>query len=334
MLIIESYLWGVAACLLAMLCWGTWSNAQKLVTQDAPVAYFYRDYVFGIGLMALLLAFTAGSLGSEGRSFLEDLKQADVGKLLLAVAAGVVFNTGNRLLVVGIQLAGIAIAMPVGTGISLVLGLVVNYMAEPEGSVGLLAAGGGVVVLAMVFGALAYQAKEEEQEFNKRGLVIVLLSGLLSGFFFRMITATLASDFAKPEAGSLTPFTAFVAFALGLLISNPLIEKGVRRFIPEEEKEDPADVQYTTMSARQHLYGLLGGLVWGIGMGALLLASKPAGNAISFGLSQGATIVAVLCGLFLWKEFEGAPAVSNRWLWLMSGCYVAGIVLIVIARTL
>lgn len=332
MLVIKEYLPAVLACLLAMLCWGTWSNAQKLVSRDAPVAHFYRDYIFGIALTSLLLAFTVGSLGNEGRPFLEDLTQANVSKLLLALAAGVVFNAGNRLLVAGIQLAGIAIAMPVGTGLSLVLGLVVNYIAEPEGKVGLLAAGGAVVILAMVFGGLAYKAKDDDQEFNKRGVVIVLLSGLLTGFFFRMITSTLAPDLAQPEAGALTPSTAFVAFSLGLLLSNPLLEGAVRRFIPEEKDDETADVNYNDLSARQHLYGLGGGLIWGIGMGALLLASQPAGSAISFGLSQGATIIAVLYGLFVWKEFEGAPPATNRWLWLMGGCYVAGIVLIVIAR--
>jgi glucose uptake protein len=332
MLVIEEYFPAVMACLLAMLCWGTWSNAQKLVTRDAPVAHFYRDYIYGIGVTSLVIAFTAGSLGEQGRPFVEDLTQANVEKLLMALAAGIVFNVGNRLLVVGIQLAGIAIAMPVGTGISLILGLVVNYIAEPEGKVGLLAAGGAVVIVAMVFGGLAYKAKDDGQEFNKRGLVIVLLSGLLTGFFFRMITSTLASDLSQPEAGALTPSTAFVAFSLGLLLSNSLLELGVRRFIPEEKEDENAEVGYKDMTFQQHLYGVGGGVIWGIGMGALLLASQPAGSAISFGLSQGATIVAVLYGLFVWKEFEGAPPASNRWLWLMGGCYVAGIVLIVIAR--
>lgn len=331
MLIISGTFWAVAACLLAMLCWGTWSNMQKLVTKDVTVSLFYRDYLYGIALTALLLAFTAGSLGSEGRSFLADIQQAEVGKLLLAVAAGVVFNAGNRLLVAGISLAGIAIAMPVGTGLALVLGLIVNYVAEPEGHLALLAIGGGLVILAMLFGALAYRAKGGTQAFNRRGLVIVLLAGVLNGFFFRMITSPLPTDLADPEPSAITPFTAFVAFVVGLLISNPLIERLIGRFIPEDSKD--ASVQtYGGMSARHHLFGLLGGLIWGIGMGALLLASQPAGSAISFGLSQGATIVAVLCGLFIWHEFASAPPVTHRWLWLMGLGYVAGIVLIVVAR--
>ena len=331
MLIISDTFWGVAACLLAMLCWGTWSNTQKLVTQQVSVSLFYRDYVYGIALTALLLAFTAGSLGRDGRSFLADLQQADFRELLLALGAGVIFNAGNRLLVAGIALAGIAIAMPVGTGVALLLGLVVNYVAEPQGHPVLLALGGGLVILAMIFGALAYRTKDDTQTFNRRGLVIVLLAGTLNGFFFRLITSTLPADLAQPEPGAISPFTAFVAFASGLLVSNPPIERLVGRFIPEERNDSTVQL-YGDLNLGQHLFGLLGGLVWGIGMGALLLASQPAGSAISFGLSQGATIVAVLCGLFIWHEFDGAPPVTHRWLWLMGGCYGVGIVLIVIAR--
>ncbi len=331
MLIISDTFWAVSACLLAMLCWGIWSNSQKLVTQDVAVALFYRDYLYGIAATALLLAFTAGSLGKEGRSFLTDVQQADYRNLLLALAAGVVFNAGNRLLVAGISLAGIAIAMPVGTGIALVLGLVVNYLAEPEGHLALLTTGGGLIVVAMLFGALAYRAKGDTQAFNRQGLIIVLLAGLLNGFFFRMITSTLPADFADPEPLAITPFTAFVAFVIGLLLSNPLIERLVGRFMPDESS-DASVQQYHAMNARHHLFGLLGGFIWGIGMGALLLASQSAGNAISFGLSQGATIVAVLCGLFIWHEFAGTPPVTNRWLWLMGVCYLLGIILIVVAR--
>lgn len=331
MLIISDTSWAVAVCLVAMLCWGVWSNAQKLVTQEVTVSLFYRDYLYGIALMALVLAFTAGSLGHQGRSFLVDLQQADAGKLLLALAAGVVFNVGNRLLVAGIGLVGIAIAMPVGTGLALVLGLVVNYMAEPEGQLGLLAGGAGLVIMAMLFGALAYRAKGDTQAFNRQGLVILLVAGTLNGFFFRLITSTLVTDLANPEPRALTPFTAFVAFVAGLLISNPLLEQLIGRFIPQESRQAPVKT-YGTMTMRQHMVGLLGGLVWGIGMGALLLASQPAGSAISFGLSQGATIVAVLCGLFIWHEFAGAPPATHRWLWLMGACYIAGIVLIVVAR--
>jgi len=355
MFIIENTGLAIGVCLLAMLCWGSWSNAQKVVTgQQVPVSLFYRDYVLGILLWAIVAAFTLGSFGRFGRSFLTDLHQADWSKLGLALAAGVVFNLGNQLLVAGIQAAGLAIAMPVGTGIALALGLVVNYLAEPDGNLPLLAVGGVVVLASIACSALAYRAKEQHADKSEegkadqasddqkekkdspqkggalRGLLIAGVGGIVNGFFYRLVTASLAEDFANPAPGQLTPYTALVVFALGITVSNPLFTLLLRHFA------DPPDarMRYGELSVHQHGIGILGGLGWGLGMLALLLASIEAGAAISFGLSQGATIVGVLWGLFAWHEFVGAPPVANRWLWAMGASYVVGVGLIVAARLL
>lgn len=37
-----------------------------------------------------------------------------------------------------------------------------------------------------------------------------------------------------------------------------------------------------------------------------------AGAAISYGLGQGATLVSALWGILIWREFKGAPKVSNQ----------------------
>jgi glucose uptake protein len=36
-----------------------------------------------------------------------------------------------------------------------------------------------------------------------------------------------------------------------------------------------------------------------------IIAAGKAGYAISYGIGQGATLVAALCGVFIWKEFKG-----------------------------
>ena len=321
-------------CLLTMFCWGSWTNAQKAVTQSAPLYVFYRDYVYGILLTSLVLAFTLGSFGEQGRSVINDIQQATLNNILLALAAGIVFNIGNMLLTVGISMAGISIAMPVGTGLSLSIGLVVNYLAEPKGSVAMLAIGGGAILGAMVFSALAYQTKQEnadnkEDSSGNRGIWIALSGGLVAGFFFRLISATLAKDLSTPEVGALTPYTGFALFAIGLTMSSPLVEHLVRRFaLPDEDGQ----LNYQTTGRREHLIGLSGGLLWGTGMIALLIGSKQAGDAASYGLSQGATIVSVFWGVFFWKEFEGAPPKASRYLWLMGIAYLVGLVLISLAR--
>ena len=53
-----------------------------------------------------------------------------------------------------------------------------------------------------------------------------------------------------------------------------------------------------------HLIGILGGVIWGVGMSVNNMASDTAGRAISYGLGQGATMVAALWGVFIWKELK------------------------------
>jgi glucose uptake protein len=325
----------IVLCLVTMLTWGSWANAQKYVTKTAPLYVFYRDYVYGILMAALVIAFTLGSFGEQGRSVLEDIRQADLKYILIALAGGVVFNIGNMLLTVGISMAGISVAMPVGTGLSLAIGLVINYLAEPKGSIPLLIAGGVAILGAMVFSSLAYRAKQEQDDSgnaadNSKGIWIALAGGLVAGFFFRVTSESVAADLENPEAGLLTPYTATALFALGLTISNPLVERLVRRFVLPDK---PDALSYSQTPTRAHWAGLGGGLIWGIGLIALLLGAKQAGDAVSYGISQGATIVSVFWGLFIWQEFKDAPAKANRFLWLMGVTYVAGLLLIVMARS-
>lgn len=79
--------------------------------------------------------------------------------------------------------------------------------------------------------------------------------------------------------------------------------------------------------------GLLGGVTWGVGMSFNLIASGRAGFAISYGLGQGATMIAAFWGVFIWKEFRAAPPGTPILLAAMFGSFLAGLALIVIART-
>lgn len=331
MFVVDQPTFAISLCLLTMLFWGSWTNGQKIVTQSAPLPVFYRDYVYGIVGMAVLVAFTLGSLGDQGRAVWEDLQQAEVSNLLLAFAGGVVFNLGNWLLASGINRSGIAIAMPIGTGLSLAVGLVVNYVAEPTGSLPLLIAGGIAVLAAIAFSALAYLAREDNSssdDSDKSGIWVALAGGLVAGFFFRTVSASIAQDLQNPESGFLTPYSALLLFSIGIGLSNPLIERLIHRFKLAGDDGPPKKINF-----RQHGIGLASGFVWSLGMAALLVGSPEAGDAVSYGLSQGATIVSVLWGLFLWKEFEGAPPKANRYLWIMGALYVAGLLLIIFARS-
>ena len=330
MFVITQYPLAVVVCFLTMLCWGSWANTQKLATQSVPTTIFYRDYTYGILLLSLLMAFTMGSIGSDGRSFITDFRQADTRNLLYALTGGFVFNIANILIVVGIELAGLSVAMPVGIGLALILGVVVNYVRSPVGNGQLLAGGVLAIFLAVVFSALAYRAKgQTDESVSTRGIIISLVGGFLMSFFFYFVATAMAPDFVNPAPGLLTPYTALVLFAVGVLISTPLLLPILRRFASKPADDD---IWYRDVSRRNHLIGMLGGVVWCLGMASSLLASGAAGFAISYGLGQGATIVAVLWGIFIWHEFRGAPATSSRYLVVMGLCYVLGLGLIISAK--
>ena len=220
MIVIHSYAWAVFLAFIAMLCWGSWANTQKLAAKEWPFQLYYWDYAIGVLLLSLILAFTAGSTGEEGRSFIADLSQARFSSLLLAFLGGAVFNIANILLVAAIAIAGMAVAFPIGIGLALVLGVITNYLATPVGNPVLLFLGVALVTVAIVLDAMAYRKLPGSSTSGAKGIVISLVAGFLMGFFYYFVAASMATDFVQPEAGKLTPYTASVVFAVGLLVSN------------------------------------------------------------------------------------------------------------------
>ena len=124
MFIPQSYPLAIILCIVTMLCWGSWGNTQKLAGKSWRFELFYWDYVIGILLFSLLLGFTLGNSGENGRGFIEDIRQADGRNILNAMVGGVIFNASNILLVAAMAIAGMAVAFPVGVGIALALGVV------------------------------------------------------------------------------------------------------------------------------------------------------------------------------------------------------------------
>ena len=80
------------------------------------------------------------------------------------------------------------------------------------------------------------------------------------------------------------------------------------------------------------MIGILGGIIWGIGMSFNIIASDQAGPAIAYGLGQGATLVAAIWGVFIWKEFKHAPKGTNSLIWLMFILFILGLGLIIMAK--
>lgn len=335
MIIVESYPIAIAMCIVTMLCWGSWANTQKLASKEWRFQLFYWDYAIGVFLLSLILAFTMGSSGSGGRGFCADLAQADAKWLGSAFLGGVIFNLSNILLVAAIDIAGLAVAFPVGVGLALVLGVITTYIAKPEGNVPMLAAGVAAVMIAIVLDALAYKRLASAgQKTPVKGIVLSVVAGVLMGWFYSFVAQAMSAiDPATKalEAGKLSPYTAIVLFSAGLLASN-FIWNSIVMAKPFSGEPVTYRDYFTKGNARLHLIGILGGIIWNVGMSFSIIASTTAGPALSYGLGQGATMVGAFWGVFIWKEFKGAPAGTGKLLGAMFLFYLIGLSVLIASK--
>lgn len=322
MFIIETYSTAVFLCVITMLCWGSWANTQKLTTSTWRFELFYWDYSLGILLASLLLAFTLGSTGTMGRGFLADVAQAMPEHIHSAMIGGVVFNAANILLVAAIGITGMAVAFPVGIGIALVLGVLVNYLDQPSGNPLIIFGGVGLITLAIILNAWAY-GKRSSTGMSVKGLLIAVVSGCMMGLFYKYVANSMVLNFSMPEAGKLTPYTALVFFAVGILASS-LVFNTIQMYRPFQGAAVGFG-DYFRGSLKDHGVGILGGAIWFVGMAFSIIASEKAGTAISYGLGQGATVVAALWGIYIWKEFDGSDAKTQGMLKLMLALYILGL---------
>ncbi|MBR3221796.1 MAG: multidrug DMT transporter permease [Kiritimatiellae bacterium] len=333
----NNYPLAVVFCVVTMLCWGSWGNTQKLAGKTWRYELFYWDYVIGVVLFALVSGMTAGSFGGGEWSFVANLRQASAANLGSAFLGGIVFNAANILLAAAISIAGMSVAFPVGIGLALVLGVVVNYVGAPKGDPILLFGGVALIVMAILCNAMAYGIKASASDSAKsakgsgKGIALSVVCGVLMAFFYRFIARTMDMDFtaAAPQSGMMTPYSAFFVFSLGIFASNFVFNAiAMRRPVtgePITEKE------YFKGGFPIHLVGVLGGLIWGLGNGISLVAAGKAGAAISYGLGQGATLVSALWGILVWREFRGAPKGAARLNLAMFVLFLVGLGMIIAA---
>ena len=332
MFIVNSYSLAVIFCVITMLCWGSWGNTQKLAGKTWRYELFYWDYVIGILLFSILLGFTLGSTGDAGRSFVEDLRQISAENYLSAFVGGVIFNLSNILLSASVSMAGLTVAFPLGVGIALVLGVFVNYFGDPKGNPATLFIGVALVVLAIVFNAVAAGKTNRKGggSTNKKGIVIAIIAGVLMSSFYRFVAVAMdLNNFNSPTPEMATPYSAFFIFAVGIFISNFIINTIVMK---KPFAGTPVSYrEYFQGRFGTHMVGVLGGVIWGLGTALSYIAAGKAGAAISYALGQGAPMIAALWGIFIWKEFKGSSRTVNILLACMFVLFISGLGAIIIS---
>ncbi len=329
----QTYQAALFLMILSMFCWGSWANTLKLCPRYR-FQLFYWDYVVGLALGAVVWGFTAGSIGHTGQSFLADVLNAPLKAIIWAACGGVIFNVANLLLVAAIDVAGLAVAFPVGIGLALIVGAVSSYLVHPAANPLLLFGGVALVTVAIVLDAAAYRKRESTaQATTTRGIVLSLVAGLLMGSFYPLVARAMSADPSQPGLLPPGPYAVALFFAIGVLISTVpanllLMAK------PLDGKPPVPAADYRLAPLGWHIAGVLGGFIWCCGGVANFVASQAhvtIGPAVSYSIGQGATMISACWGVFIWREFAGAPRSARLLLFLMFLFFLLGLVSVALA---
>ena len=211
--------------ILTMICWGSWANVLK-IAKGWRFELLYYDYSIGVALGAALAGLTFGTWGSDGLRFLDDLAHAGTTNILCGFAGGVVFNFSNILVVGAIAVAGMGVGFPIGVGLALIVGVIWNYIVNPQGNPLLLFTGVALIVAAIVIDAIAYRAHavsrstagDQADAAAKRaatwkGIRLAVVGGILMGMFYPLV------EIGKTGQNGLGPYAVGFVFGLGVLAS-------------------------------------------------------------------------------------------------------------------
>ena len=319
----QTYFAALVLMVICMFCWGSWPNLLKALPKWR-LDYFYLDYTVGFLLGAIMCAATLGSTDAVGIGFFTRLSAAGRLQAGCALLAGFLWNVGNVLLLNSIMMAGLAVAFPIASVPSLLLGVGISYWTQPIGNPRWLAAS---VVLLLVAGrtnAAAYRRLSQASESRKpKGVGLALLAGILIGSFPPFVTRAMTGE------GGLDPYTAALYLVLGalpatlisvpMLLARPLVGyAGSLR-------------GYLLGKTTWHLAGVLAGVVWSFGTVSNFLSAKIVGMAISWGFASGTTLVAALWGILLWREFARAHRDAKILIGLSLALYVIGVSVVAVA---
>lgn len=325
----EAYSMALLFMIISMLCWGSWANTMKL-TPGWAFPLFYWDYEIGIIVASLLWGFTLGSSGQAGLPFISDIRQADGTHIFFALLGGAVFNVANLLLVAAIDIAGLAVAFPIGIGLALVVGVLLNFAISPKGNPLLLFGGVLFVLIAIVVDAMAYRRREvTKTALSRRGIQLSVACGVLMGTFYPLVAKAIKGEH------SLGPYSVALFFALGTaLCAIPMNYLFMRKPLTGGAAVTLGD--YFRGKSSWHIWGVLGGVIWCTGAVFNFVASHAQiiGPAISYAIGQGATMISAIWGVFIWKEFAQAPAAARRLIPLMFLFFLIGLAAVAVAPVL
>lgn len=342
MVLPQTYLAALLLMILAMICWGSWVNTLKLAG-NWRFELYYWDFILGAVVVAGVAALTVGTLGFDGFLFTDDLMRAGRRNIVYAMGAGAIFNLGNMLLVAAVSVAGMAVALPVGLGVALIVAAIWNYARHPQSNPTMLLAGLAVVLAAVIINTYAYRRMELARsrlaikagkskgtvpKTSWKATVLSVIGGLFMGSFYPLVETSQTGD------AGLGPYAMAVVFTSGVFFSTFIFNLFFMNLTVQGEPVEILD--YLKGSLKRHALGILGGMLWVTGtIASFVVAAAPEtrlGPAMSYGLGQGAAVLGALWGLLVWKEFRDAEPPVKILMGLMLILFTGGVVVLSMAR--
>jgi glucose uptake protein len=206
-----------------------------------------------------------------------------------------------------------------------------SYLVSPAANPLLLFGGVALVTVAIVLDAAAYRRRESEAKATTtRGIVLSLVAGVLMGTFYPLVAHAMAGT---PGVSGPGPYAVAFFFAIGVLLST--VPANLLLMAKPLDGKPPVDgSDYGRAPFGWHLAGVLGGAIWCTGAVANFVASQAhvsIGPAVSYSIGQGATMISACWGVFVWREFAGAPRAAKLLLLFMFIFFALGLYSVALA---
>jgi glucose uptake protein len=316
--------------ILSALCWGLWAAVYRK-THKLRYELFYLDLAIGAGIVAVVCALTIGSLGFDGFSFMDDLMHAGKRQWLFAFGAGAIFNLANMLLMGAISVAGLSVALPVVVGVSAMLGMGITVLMGHFGNPLWKFTGSACLLLAVILVVVAYSlmisarqdklVKEGKIKTTNvpgygRGMIVstdapsatkgLLLSGIAAALMWVMYPLL---SLARAGETGLGPYSCAFLFMGGLFLTSFIFNLFFMNLPVEGEPLEL--IEYFRVRFVDHVLGAIAGMILCTGLLAELVSESgppeaQVGTVMTYGLKQGAMLVAAIWGVWVWRDFRDA----------------------------
>jgi glucose uptake protein len=350
MILAQNHFQAILLLVLAALCWAFWAGMHKM-TPNWRFELFSVDVAIGFGIAISIYAFTVGSLGFDGFSFMDDLMHAGKRQWLFAFSAGIIFNLANMILLGAVSVAGLSVAIPLGLGISSIFGLGLTLLLNHVGNPFLVFVGSACFVVGAVLAAVSYSflisarlermVKEGKAKIAphvpgiSKGMIVstdapsatkgLLLSGVAAALMWIMYPLI---NKARDGESGLGPYALMALFSLGVFISTFVFDLFLINLPVDGEPIEP--FEYVRGSLKAHFAGIVAGILLCSGILAELVAAggppeAQPGKLMTYGLKQLAPLVGGCAGVWIWKELKDAEGRVRAIFYAFAVLFAAGV---------